>query len=227
MVKKVSKPHEAGPELVRGHNGYTWYEMGFFARWDTPDHCRVLCVDTPEYLHSELEVALEKQTALNFKDPFTMHRHLIDQILVLYDISVWRVRDPVRVIEKSRGGAGKKFDDMHEMARHGIHVTEVLAVSIETVDAMREYQAAIHNYKTLNSVLEYTDRQQAGEYMKFQVQVLKSLKRRSESNDKRLHNEIELAFFSTTFFTFDEDNWKSSVALAAGFAFTVSQIASP
>lgn len=81
---------------------------------------------------------------------------------------------------------------MHEMARHGIHTTEVLTVSIETLDAMRKYQATIHDHKTLKHVLHGTNSQQAGEYMEFQLQVLKSLRLRSESNDKRLGNEIAL-----------------------------------
>ena len=77
------------------------------------------------------------------------------------------------------------------MARHGIHTTEVLTVSIETLDAMRKYQATIYDHKTLKDALHGTS-QQAGEYMEFQLQVLKSLRLRSESNDKRLGNEISL-----------------------------------
>lgn len=100
MVQNVSEPHENAPEFAQEGGQYTWYEMGFFARWSFPNQCRILCIETPRYLQSELRVALEKQSTLNFKDPFAMLRHLIDQILVLYDISVWRVRDPVREIEK-------------------------------------------------------------------------------------------------------------------------------
>ena len=113
MVRKVSKPDknaldenapdENAPEFAKKGDPYTWYEMGFFTRWDFPDHCRILCIDTPKYLQSELRAALGKQSTLDFKDPFAMLRHLIDQILVLCDISVWRIRHPVRMIEKVSG----------------------------------------------------------------------------------------------------------------------------
>jgi len=60
-----------------------------------------MCIDTPEELQLGLEDALRKQLpSLNSSDPFAMHAPLFDQIVLLYDISVWRVRDPVRKIEK-------------------------------------------------------------------------------------------------------------------------------
>jgi hypothetical protein len=88
-------------QKTQDRKAYLWHEMGFFTRWDSPSSCRVLCIDTPEELQSGLTTALQKQSlALDFKDPFTMHAPLIDQIILLYDLSVWRVRDPVRAIEK-------------------------------------------------------------------------------------------------------------------------------
>ncbi|RYP36265.1 hypothetical protein DL767_003418 [Monosporascus sp. MG133] len=194
MVPKVGREvaHESGPEYVQDGGKYIWYEMSFFTRWDYPDQCRILCIDTPEHLGSELQTALAQQPPLDFRDPLVMHRHLVDQIIVLYDISVWRVRDPVRQIERSRKNAGQRFDEMHEMARHGIHVSEVLEASIQTLEAMQSYQAAIHN----ETMLSECYRRQANEYAKFQLQCLRSLKLRSQSNDKRLENEINLAFNS-------------------------------
>lgn len=94
LVKNVLKndePRQSG-------KGYTWYEMGFFTCWDNSGRCRVLCIDTPEDLQSGLETVL--QESLNPRDPFAMHIPLLDQIVKLYDDSVWRVRDPVRDIEK-------------------------------------------------------------------------------------------------------------------------------
>ncbi|RYP02538.1 hypothetical protein DL764_005782 [Monosporascus ibericus] len=238
MVRKVPPEvaHESGREYVQDGEKYTWYEMGFFTRWDSPDQCRALCIDTPECLDSELQTALAQQPPLDFTDPFVMHRHLIDQIIVLYDISVWRVRDPVRQIERSRKNAGQRFDEMHEMARHGIHVSEVLEAAIQTLEAMQSYQVAIHD----ETLLSQCYRRQANEYGKFQLQSLRSLKLRSQSNDKRLENEINLAFnsiahsdntvmksitiltmsflpatfissvFGTTFFTFGDNSWEVS-----------------
>jgi hypothetical protein len=109
MVRKVQEdPSEKEKEYVpdekdkeKKGKDYTWFEMGIFTRWDDGAKCKVLCVDTPSDLPEKLEAALEKRPShLNFQDPFAMHTDLLDQIMVYYDISVWRVRDPVRVREK-------------------------------------------------------------------------------------------------------------------------------
>jgi hypothetical protein len=105
MVHKVSEdPHEKEVEYVTDEkgveDGYTWFEMGIFTRWDGAE-CKVLCVNTPIDLPEKLEAALEKRPShLDFRDPFAMHTDLLDQIIVYYEVSVWRVRDPVRKLEK-------------------------------------------------------------------------------------------------------------------------------
>lgn len=89
--------------------GFKWYEMGFFTQWDKSGHCRVMCIDTPIRLRLELQKALRNlSTELNFCDPFALHTHLLDQIILLYDTSVWRVRDPVRKVEKARENMRKE-----------------------------------------------------------------------------------------------------------------------
>ena len=92
MTRKVNKKTQPG---IR----YKWYEMGFFTRWDHSGHCKVLCIDTPKELPSKLKEVLTK-SPLDLKDPFAMHAPLIDQIVKLYDDSVWAIRDPIRKIEK-------------------------------------------------------------------------------------------------------------------------------
>jgi hypothetical protein len=80
--------------------GYQWHEIGVFAKWVNPKCCRILCVDALEVLRHDLKASLEKMSALDLKDPFCMHVPLIDEIVKLYDQSVWLVRDAVRKIEK-------------------------------------------------------------------------------------------------------------------------------
>jgi hypothetical protein len=92
------------PEYTHAGKDYIWFEMSFFTRWDYPDHCRVLCIDTPigtpENLQLRLKTDLQKQSPLKLSDPLAMHVPLIDQIILLYDVSVWRVRELVGLIEK-------------------------------------------------------------------------------------------------------------------------------
>lgn len=109
MVQKIdteshdAEPHDSNPEYAPGKKGYRWYEMSFFSRWDDSGTSQVLCVDTPFDFPDELQKLLEKQDQpLNFLDPFAMHISVVDQIIVYADVSVWRVRDPVRLLEKVR-----------------------------------------------------------------------------------------------------------------------------
>jgi hypothetical protein len=103
MVRKVDKEtHEDGPDYTNGKKDYRWFEMTAFTRWDhSPSRCQVLCVDTPFDFPDELLKALKKRpTPLDFRDPFAMHANLVDQMIICFDISVWRVRDPIRQLEK-------------------------------------------------------------------------------------------------------------------------------
>src|SRR6185437_4094596 len=97
QVKEASREEE--PEYVTGKSekkGYKWFEMGIYTLWEGRERSKVLCVDTPHDLPKKLALALGGQPGLDFQDPFAMHTNLLDQILVYGDISVWRVRDPVR-----------------------------------------------------------------------------------------------------------------------------------
>jgi hypothetical protein len=87
---------------------------------------------------------------------------------------------------------------MHEISRHAIHVSEVLLVTIETMEGIQRQQKAI--YGSLSSDLEKSYEEQAQEYMSFQLQMVKSLKLRSISNHERLKNEITLVIKSPTGF---------------------------
>jgi hypothetical protein len=79
---------------------------------------------------------------------------------------------------------------MHEISRHAIHTSEILAATIETMKELQRYQADIHESLLID--LEKNYKEQAKAYTNFQIQLLKSLKLRSESNQKRLKNEVNL-----------------------------------
>lgn len=78
--------------------GYVWHEMTFFTRWE-PNHCMVVCVDTPDSLPADLARRLSKE-ALDRSNPFALHIPLVDQIITLNDKSVWGIRDLIRRVEK-------------------------------------------------------------------------------------------------------------------------------
>ncbi|KAK4245657.1 hypothetical protein C7999DRAFT_42807 [Corynascus novoguineensis] len=193
MVKKVEQdPHEQGPEYA-DEKGYKWFEMTFFTRWDHPNSSQVLCVHVPSDFQFELKRHLEKRTEpLDFRDPYAMHVNLVDLVIFYTDVAVWRVRDPVRVLEKNRMGTSSIFGPIHEMSRHAIHTSEVLEATIDTLREMQQCQIAIQG--KLAEDLGETYREQAKDHAQFQISMAKNLKLRSDSNHKRLENEINLAF---------------------------------
>ncbi|KAH0565181.1 hypothetical protein GP486_001427 [Trichoglossum hirsutum] len=188
LVKMMLK----ADELTASGKNYKWHEMGIFTRWDRVGSCKVLCVDTPREMASGLEEALAGSTP-DLKDPFAMHAPLIDQIVKLYDDSVWAIRHPIREIEKTRQAAVPHFLEMHEISRHGTHISEIISVTIETMENLLRQQKAI--YEKLD-VLEKSYREQAQEYTRFQLQMIKSLGHRSCSNNERLKSETTLVMKS-------------------------------
>ncbi|KAJ4417112.1 hypothetical protein N0V85_001994 [Neurospora sp. IMI 360204] len=218
MVRKIDsfqdkhKPHDKEPEYVPevSKKGYEWFEMSVFTRWDSPGKCRVLCIDTPPDFPNRLKDALLLKktppgslTPLEAAqaDPFALHADLLDIMTVYSDISVWRVRDPIRLFEKSRLNGHDLFEQIHDHARHAHHSSEVLEAAIQTVEQLGRYQREIHEniahgQRTGSSRLglTLTYRVQAREYTQFQISLVRSLKLRSDSSLQRLKNEVGLAY---------------------------------
>lgn len=190
MVRKLDKDwHEDSPEyaLTEGKE-YQWYETSVFSRWEYPGKCQILCIDTPFDLPDLLRSALaDRDEPPDFRDPFAMHADLLDRMVVYSDVSVWRVRDPVRRLEKFRSRPGDMFEPTHEHSRHAIHVAEVLETTVETTSAIDRCRAELQEHiPELDA--EYKGR--AAEYAQFQISLLKSMQLRSESNRARLAAEI-------------------------------------
>ncbi|VBB72038.1 Putative protein of unknown function [Podospora comata] len=219
MVRKVENAHDNLPEYATsGEKGYNWFETTIFTRWDYPDKHQVLIVDTPSDFPEQLICLLQKASLsgqINFHDPLAMHTSLIDQIIVYSDISVWRIRDPVRQMEKSRMRTGAIFSEVHEMSRHAIHSSEVLEATIDTLKDLQRCRMMIHDSfpsrpppmaaatsasreATTPTYLTQTYKDQAIQYAQFQISLLKNLKLRADSNRERLKNEINTAFNNLT-----------------------------
>ena len=83
-----------GPKTIP--NGCEWYEMGFIVHWDPPQASTVLCFDAPLELIDLLENALARNNSQTvYKDPCSPLCAILDGILVLYDSSVWSMRNHV------------------------------------------------------------------------------------------------------------------------------------
>ena len=85
---------------------YVWYEMGLFALSTASGRTKILCFDTPERFRRRLFDALSSDPqSLDELDIYQLHVYLVEQILHLYDKSVWAICDVVRDVEKV-GGMG-------------------------------------------------------------------------------------------------------------------------
>ncbi|RDA85371.1 hypothetical protein CP532_6429 [Ophiocordyceps camponoti-leonardi (nom. inval.)] len=197
LAKTVLDPKES---CEQDGKDYLWHEMGFFTRWCHPRSSKVLCVGTPATFHDRLRQELDKTPRLELRDPFAMLIPLLSHIIELYDESTWRVRNKVRTIEKftchkTRGRQRADFVAMHDVSRHAVHLNEVYTAAIETMENLLRRQKLTQD---AIASLDKTYKEQAQESMSFYLQLMKSLKLRSASNQERLNAEIVLAYHIIT-----------------------------
>jgi hypothetical protein len=204
---------QLGQATHLSHHGYEWYEMDFLALRATSGWTTVLCFDTPDRFRLRLFEALASgPRTLTEPDIFQLYTYLIDQILNLYDESVWSIRDIVRDVEKvSRADseevsrvtntpqirsqpypAEPDFPTLHDIARHAIHVSETLNTATESMSGMIRQYKSFPEDRSARPTYEKTTFARTLQSFNFQSQILNSLKARSDSNQARIHNEITL-----------------------------------
>lgn len=165
--------------------------MGFFVHWRLPQTTTV-CFDTPEKLQGLLGSALQhKGSNIDIADPYSLVSTLIDQVIALYDESVWSTRNHVCAAEASRHGE-PDYTLLHEMARHMIHVSETLAVASESMEGLRKQ----HEDFVIKQSRSKTLWNSTQDHLQFQTRIFRSPLLRSESNKARLQNEITLVMCS-------------------------------
>jgi hypothetical protein len=81
---------------------------------------------------------------------------------------------------------------MHEMARHAIHSSETLSMSIETVEAMQQQIIDLSTTQNPGGSGRVEASRQIRMNVECQIRMLRSLLLRSQSNKERLQNEIAL-----------------------------------
>lgn len=164
--------------------------MTFFVHWRPPQSTTIICFDTPEKLQGLLGSALAHSgNEIDYIDPYSLFVTVIDQLLAMYDTSVWSMRNHVCTAEATRH-QDSDYPLLHEMARHMIHVSETLAVALESVEGLGKQQEHFMIKQSLCTSLWNSTQ----DHLQFQNRMLRSLLQRSESNKARLQNEITLAF---------------------------------
>lgn len=178
-------------------SSYSWSEMSFYTTWTT-NFTITFGFDVPEASQIRLHRALaSRQQPCDIRDIYASHVVLLDEILAMYDESVWAFRDGVRQIELGRSESSSRKTDymfLHDFARHVIHSTETLGVALDTVNRILEQQEKL-TANVKHKIFQGTKAlPQTQQYLHFQRQMLRNLRARSEANQLRLQNEINFAF---------------------------------
>lgn len=73
--------------------------MTFHTKW-TSQFATALCFDLPLSVQDQIQLALSRQEQAALLDIYSMQVIILDEIIRLFDNSVWAIRDAVRDIEK-------------------------------------------------------------------------------------------------------------------------------
>lgn len=180
-------------------NSYLWHKLNVFSRWVSSSESMILIVfDPPALIKEELPSPIIKApTHEIFGDPFWIYEGILEKILRLQDQSVWMIRDQVRAIEKNRALVTRPNPDyghLHEIARHAIHVSESLEVTVKTVEnIMQRHTVYVKGATDSDKIARHASKHLRNRLL-YLENMLVSLKYRSASNQARLQNEIQLSF---------------------------------
>ncbi|KAF1345612.1 purine and uridine phosphorylase [Lizonia empirigonia] len=185
-----------GPQSAR--HGWEWYEMGFFACWTQSGSLTLLCFDLPAKSQSDIHSTFCSQN-VSHSCPYAVFPQVLDALLRLYDDSVWAIRNHISQWEAAHQQQRRSLETdyflLHEIARHGVHVSETLSVAIRSLDAMQHHHERFRADSNLARSKNGRRRwDKVGSRFEFQLGLLQGLLQRSEANNARIQNEITLAF---------------------------------
>ncbi|KAF1818041.1 uncharacterized protein K489DRAFT_385310 [Dissoconium aciculare CBS 342.82] len=146
--------------------------------------------------------------------PLGIYSVLIATLLSEFDAELWGFKSPLRDFEKNRLNAtnedqdlGTRYGKMHELSRHIIHMSETIEVTAQTIEQIvvthqrwskREFVSSAPPSMAAVDQTEQGDRSSdeanIEEELLFDLTLFRNLKLRAKSFEKRLHNEIQLAF---------------------------------
>ncbi|KAG4034504.1 hypothetical protein MFRU_003g04640 [Monilinia fructicola] len=194
----IKQPDVGSSRCNNGGILYTWHKFTFLTSWLPSKKLVVLCFNLPHPFQNTLTSSLINSLIhLEMRDPYSIHVILLWEMTKLFDFALWSSRDLVRDLEKNRiskEDPQPDYDRMHELARHAIHASEMLEITLETLVAIiPEHELFFKNNiilsksKSIRTISNQTMRD-----LQFQSTILKSLHLRSKALEDRLRNEINL-----------------------------------
>ncbi|KAI1771683.1 hypothetical protein F4818DRAFT_200422 [Hypoxylon cercidicola] len=147
-----------------------------------------------ERLHLAL---LQRLSDKELVDPYWSYVRILEEIVSLRGTSVWGLRDlirrelsPTRDHRNLREKPKHNYSQLHDMARHTIHVSETLDLSVRLIEDIVQGHDQL---MVPNSGIEPAHHKIRSR-LAFISHALHSLRCRSTSNHQRLSNEIQLGF---------------------------------
>ncbi|KAJ4147161.1 hypothetical protein LMH87_001706 [Akanthomyces muscarius] len=181
---------------------YNWTKVNIFTQWLISKRQVVLSFaqnkGTIKTQNEIRQALLSSLVARELTDPFWVYHKLLSLVLDLNNASIWMFRDCVRAIEQSDEHTSKEPDyrRLHNLARHGIHIVEVLSVTCETIQRIAAGHRAWVEESSRSSghapPLPFT--KSVREQLSFYEQTASSFRHRMLSTKDRLTNEINLSF---------------------------------
>ena len=186
---------------VFGEN-YQWNKINIFTRWfPSTKQTIVIVFDAPPLLIRErIPHLMFSPDSSHLSDPFWVYKDILQEAVRLQDIAVWSLRTRVRDLEKKRerreeirkptGRPQPNYTQLHGLARHATHVSEMLDVATQVAGQV----VAQHSSLMIDSPAGTAVLQGIHCRLQFFEGLISSLRHRSASNKDRLLNEIQLAF---------------------------------
>ncbi|KAJ5637654.1 hypothetical protein N7490_007533 [Penicillium lividum] len=192
------------PEVL---DDYHWSKINVSTRWlPKTNQMGVFLLDPTK----DLSKPLLNPDPRKLNDPFWVYSDVLQEVASLQGKAVWKIRNHVRAIENKAEEEAKKekenksferprpdYRQLHNIARHAIHVTESLDVAVQNVEhIIRQHEMYMNTRrdKYASKSSQNTSFEDISSRLSFYQSHIESIRHRSISNQKRLENEIQLKF---------------------------------
>ncbi|XXH04230.1 hypothetical protein Hte_010644 [Hypoxylon texense] len=178
---------------------YRWDKVNMFIRWIASSR-RTIAVffDAHPPIQESVRKVLLSPDLPWLNDPFWIYARIAGEIACLQGSAVWAIRDHVRGIETEaipKGRPQPKYRRLHDIARHAIHVSESLDVTLNTMESIiAQHQDFLSQQSKFSTEVDVDSSENINRQLLSWKHMINSLCHRSASNKDRLQNEIQLSF---------------------------------
>jgi hypothetical protein len=185
-------------KLVDIDLSYYWSGFHIFTRFShLTGQTGILLLDMKEFVPFVMQTERGDVQLTQLSDPLWVYNYILERVARVSKRSVWRIRDKVRSIEKTHTPSYERLH--HDVTRHAIHVTESLDATVNTLEhILRCHDSLVSPQRTSTALygkeLAFEVWEDVHTRLAFFQSYLGNLSHQAAANEKRVHNEIEMAF---------------------------------